>query len=613
MSQRETSQRKTIRIGGGTGFWGDSAIGAVQLVKGGNIDYLVFDYLAEITMSILARAKAAKPDTGYALDFVTAVLRPLIRDIAEQGIKVVSNAGGVNPLACAKAIEALIADAGLDLKVGVVLGDNLSDRTDEFRARGVTEMFTGTPFPEKLMSMNAYLGGKPIAEALAAGADIVVTGRVVDSAVTLGPCIYEFGWTDDDFDRLAAGSLAGHILECGAQATGGIFTDWHLSKDWDNIGYPIAEVSADGSFVLSKPEGTGGLVSTATVGEQMLYEISDPQAYILPDVACDFSEVTMEQVGTDQVRVSGARGRAPTDTYKVSATFQDGYRAGMYISITGIDAIAKARKTGEAVLTRCRRMFRDMNLPDFTDTSIEVVGAEDYYGPNSRIHENREVILKLAAKHPETRALEIMIREATSSATAMAPGTAGMGGNRPKVSPVVRLFSCLVPKADVPVSIQIGEQKQPVSMRTQGGFDAANLNRPEPGETVIPDGPVTVPLVKLAWGRSGDKGNDSNIGIIARRREYLPLLRGALTEALVGDYFRHLWEGATPRVERYELPGIGGFNFVLRQVLRGGGIASLRNDPQGKALAQMLLDFPVRVSEALAAELEEAAEVEAVA
>ena len=613
MNQGRTGERRTIRIGGATGFWGDSSMGAVQLVKGGQVDYLVFDYLAEITMSILARARATKPDTGYALDFVTAVLKPLIRDIAEQGIKVVSNAGGVNPLACARAIEALLADAGLDLKVGVVLGDDLAERGDEFRARGVTEMFTGTEMPPKLMSMNAYLGGKPIAQALAAGADIVITGRVVDSAVTLGPCIYEFGWTDDDFDRLAAGSLAGHILECGAQATGGIFTDWHLSRDWDDIGYPIAEVSSDGSFVLTKPDGTGGLVSTATVGEQMLYEIGDPQAYILPDVACDFSEVTMEQVGTDRVLVSGARGRAPTDTYKVSATYQDGYRAGMYISITGIDAIAKARKTGEAVLKRCRRLFRDMNLPDFTDTSIEVVGAEDYYGPHSRIRHNREVVLKLAAKHPEARALEMMIREATSSATAMAPGTAGMGGNRPKVSPVVRLFSCLVPKADLPVTIQIGEERRPASPRTDGGFDPKAINRPTPGEALAPEGPVTVPLVKLAWGRSGDKGNDANVGIIARRRDYLPYLRGALTEATVGEYFRHLWEGTQPRVERYELPGIGGFNFVLRQVLRGGGIASLRNDPQGKALAQMLLDFPVQVPEALAAVLEEQAEVEAVA
>ncbi len=605
--------KKSIRIGGATGFWGDSSMGAVQLVKGGHVDYLVFDYLAEITMSILARARAAKPDTGYALDFVSGLMKPLIRDIAEQGIKVVSNAGGVNPVACAKALEAVIAEAGVTLKVGVVLGDDLAERADDFRKAGVTEMFNGGPFPAKLMSMNAYLGAKPIAEALAAGADIVITGRVVDSAVSLGPCMYEFGWSDQDWDRLASGSLVGHILECGAQATGGIFTDWHLSRDWDDIGYPIAEVSADGSFVLCKVDGTGGLISTGTVGEQMLYEIGDPQAYLLPDVACDFSQVTMEQVGKDRVRVAGAKGRPPTDSYKVSTTYQDGYRAGMYISIIGIDAIEKARRTGESVLKRCRRLYRDLNMADFTDTSIEVVGAEDYYGPHARIENNREVILKIAAKHPEPRALEMMIREATSSATAMSPGTAGMGGNRPKVSPVVRLFSCLVPKADVPVSIEIGGERRAVAQRTEGGFDRDAIERPAHGESTAPDRPVKVPLIRLAWGRSGDKGNDSNIGIIARRREYLPYLRHALTEQAVADYFRYLWEGETAKVERYELPGIGGFNFLLRQILRGGGIASLRNDPQGKAMAQMLLDFPVPVPEALAASLDEVREVEAVA
>jgi hypothetical protein len=597
---------KTIRIGCASGFWGDSYMAAPQLVKSGRLDYLVFDYLAEITMSIMARARARSAEAGYATDFVTVTLRGLLRDIAAQGIKVVSNAGGVNPLACGRAIEALIAEAGLDLKVAVVMGDDLLDRAEDFRARGLREMFSGDVMPERLMSMNAYLGARPIAEALAAGADIVVTGRVVDSAVTLGPCLHEFGWSDADYDRLACGSLAGHILECGAQATGGLFTDWRQSENWANIGYPIAEVSADGSFVTTKPEGTGGLVTPATVAEQMLYEIGDPQAYLLPDVACDFSQVRMESCGPDRVRVSGAKGLPPTDSYKVSATFQDGHRVGLYHTLIGPDAAAKARKTAEAILERCRAMFRDQNLPDFSDTSVEVLGAEDSYGANARPLATREVVLKIAARHPETRALETLVREATSAVTSMAPGTTGMGGNRPKVSPVVRLFSCLVPKAEVQARVIMNGDVRSVAVPAQGGFDPAAIERVPPGPERRPEGAShIVPLLALAHGRSGDKGNDANVGIIARKPDYLPYIRAALSEAAVADYFAQLWDGSYSRpaehpVTRYEVPGIDGLNFLLKSALRGGGIASLRNDPQGKALAQMLLDFPVPVPEGLA-------------
>jgi len=593
---------KTIRIGCASGFWGDSMTAAPQLIHKGNIDYLVFDYLAEITMSIMARQRAKDPNAGFAHDFVSVTMKQHLQAIADKGIKVISNAGGVNPKACGEALEALIKEQGLDLKVAWVVGDDLLSRAQEFAEGGTKEMFSGADFPplDDVMSINAYLGARPIAEALARGADIVVTGRGVDSAVTLGACMYEFGWGDEDYDELAGGSLAGHIVECGAQATGGLFTDWDMVEGWENIGYPIAEVSPDGSFVLTKPEGKGGLVSFGTVAEQMVYEIGDPQAYFLADVICDFSEVHIEEVGKDRVRVANARGRAPTTTYKCSVTYRDGFRVGTYLTIGGIDATAKARKTAEAVLTRARGMLRARNAPDFTETSVEVIGAEDSYGPNAAGINPRTVILKLAAKHEDPLALSMLLRELVSSGTSMSPGTTGMGGNRSKPSPVVRLFSCLIPKSDVPVSIHVAGEDIAIPVAPGGPFDVDALDRPGgPGETA--QGDVTeVPLIKLAYGRSGDKGDSANIGVIARDAKYLPYIRAALSEEAVSRYMAHT--GHTG-VTRFDLPGINGLNFLLTNALGGGGMARLRNDPQGKAYAQMLLDFPVAIPTSMVAQL----------
>ena len=312
---------RTVRIGSASGFWGDTASAAPALVKGGDIGYLVFDYLAEVTMSILAAQKGKDPNAGYATDFVHITMKALLPELKAKGIRVVANAGGVNPIACRDALARVAEELGVPLTIGVVLGDDLSARAGEFRARGVTEMFSGAAFPQRTASINAYLGALPIARALDAGADVVITGRCVDSAVTLGVLVHEFGWQAGDHDKLAQGTLAGHLVECGAQCNGGLFTDWESVPDWDIIGFPIVVAQADGSFVITKIDGSGGLVTPATVAEQMLYEIGDPRAYHVPDVACDFTGVRFEQVGKDRVRVSGARGRPATDSYKVSATF----------------------------------------------------------------------------------------------------------------------------------------------------------------------------------------------------------------------------------------------------------------------------------------------------
>jgi hypothetical protein len=598
---------KTVRVGCHSGFWGDTETAAVQLVRHGNVDYLVSDYLAEVTMSIMAAQKLRNPQMGYATDFVSVVMAPLAREIAERKIKVITNAGGVNPQACRDAVLKACEAAGVTLKVAVVLGDDLLTRVEELRKLDIREMDTGAELPQKIASMNAYLGGFPIARALAEGADVVITGRCVDSAVTLGALIHAFGWCMDDHDALAAGTLCGHIIECGAQCNGGNFTDWRLVPDYDNIGFPVAEVSGDGAFVLGKPDGTGGLIAPATVAEQMLYEIGDPRAYIVPDVVCDFTGATYEQVGKDKVRVSGAKGRPPTDTYKVSTTWPDGYKLSTIFMLGGREAVAKGRHSADAIIKKTQRMFREKNMGDYRDVSIEIIGGEATYGPHARAQDSREVVVKIAAKHDQKEALSLLGREIAPMSTGGVVGMTGsFGAGRASPSPVIRMFSCLVPKTLVPVTIELDGRTVTMEHGAKsGGFTSAQLPVEAPPAPPLPtSGPnaaiETVPLVALAYGRSGDKGDNANIGIFARRPEYVPILDAEVTEAAVAKYFAHRIQG---KVTRWRLPGINGFNFLLRQALGGGGMASLKADPLAKAFAQMLLDMPVRVPASLAQKL----------
>lgn len=578
---------RIVRIGCGAGFWGDTPEGPAQLVRAGGIDYLVMDYLAEITMSILARIKAKDPKAGYATDFVSLVMRPLAAQIAAQKIRVVTNAGGVNPAACRDALVALFAELGLPLKVALVEGDDLSPQIEEMRP-GIAEMFSGAPLPGKLASVNAYLGAFPIAEALARGADVVVTGRCVDSALVLGPLVHEFGWGPQDYDQLSGGSLAGHVIECGTQCTGGVFTDWRQVPGWDDMGFPIALCAADGSFEIVKPEGTGGLIIPASIAEQIVYEVGDPGAYILPDVTCDWRGVSVTTTGDNRVRVSGARGRAPTDRLKVSATFSDGWRSAITMMIAGRDAVAKAEAVGAAILQRTSRLIADAGLPGFSETSVEVLGGESSYGANSQARAAREVVLKIAVRSPSKDALEIFGREIFPAATAMVQSLTGFAGGRPKPQPVVRLFSFLADKARVIPHVQDDAGRVAVPFTLPSGAAAYS---PDRAATVPVDGPQ-VPLIALAHGRSGDKGDIANIGILARDPAYLPAILSGVTPDRVADWFAHY---APARVERFDWPGLSGINLMLHGGLGGGGIASLRHDPQGKALAQILLDLPVSV------------------
>ncbi len=606
MNSNTSNHERIIRIGGASGFWGDSSVGAPQLVASGQIDYLVFDYLAELTMSILAGARLKKPELGYATDFVSVAMKSVLKDVVKQGIRVVSNAGGVNPQGCADALAALAKEQGIELKIAVVSGDDVSALLPQLRQAQPTvrELQSGAALPERVLTANAYLGARPIQAALDAGAQVVITGRCVDSAVTLGVLMHEFEWQPGDHDLLAAGSLAGHIIECGCQATGGLHTDWDTVPDWPHIGYPIVECSADGSFVVTKPAGTGGKLVPAVVGEQMLYEIGDPSAYLLPDVTADFTQVRIEQAGEHRVRVHGARGRAPTASYKVSATYVDGFKTAAQLTIVGFDAAAKARRTGEAILARTSELFTQFGFGPYSATHIEMLGAESCYGPhaNAQALQTREVVLRLAVTHPRKEALELFAREVAPAGTSWSPGTTGAGGGRASVSPSIRQYAFLLDKAQVEASVNVDGQRIDVP-RTRAPA-AADISAPRPASATpheaAPEAADTieVPLIRLAWARSGDKGDTSNIGVIARHPALLPLLREQLTEARVAEWLAHLVKG---RVTRYEVPGIDAFNFVCEEALGGGGMASLRNDPLGKGMGQILLALPVRVSTALLA------------
>ncbi len=597
------SQDKIVRIGGASGFWGDSCVAAPQLVFGAKIDYLVFDYLAELTMAILASARSKKPELGYATDFVDIAMKSVLAEVARRGIKVVANAGGINPKGCAAALAKLAQDQRVTLKIAVVEGDDVSAQIPALRQASQKDMFTGAALPERILSANAYLGALPIAAALRSGADIVITGRCVDSAVTLGPLIHEFDWSNSDYDRLAAGSLVGHIIECGCQATGGLHTDWDQIPDWANMGYPVAECHADGRFVVTKPEGTGGRVLAAAIAEQVLYEIGDPSAYILPDVVCDFRQVRIEQQDEHRVSVSGARGMPPSDAYKVSATYVDGFRCAGNLVIVGVEAAAKARRTGEAILERTRAIFKKIGLPDYSATHVEVIGAESLYGPHARAGQAREVMMRVVVNHTMKQALEIFAREIAPAGTSWSAGTTGPALARPSASPLIKQFAFTLPKRRVSIVVTIDGRSQNIEVPLDGGYrPVASETTPETAQTPDLRKAVRLPLIKLAYARSGDKGDISNIGLIARRAEYLPVILGQVTPDSVKAYFAHLVRG---EVKRYLLPGINACNFMLYDALDGGGTASMRMDPLGKGMGQMLLDMPIDVPEVLARRLTE--------
>lgn len=571
---------RQIVIGGAAGMWGDSVLATPQLLADGRCDYLIYEGLAEITMAILTKARNKDPQQGYARDLI-AIIGNHLTAYREQRIKVVTNAGGVNPAAAAQVLTAAAEAAGIPLAIATVTGDDVLEQMNSL--------------PAATVSANAYLGARPIAAALDAGADIVITGRVVDSALVLGPLIHEFEWAPDALDALAGGSLAGHLLECGPQSTGGLLSDWRDTVSWADPGFPIAMVEADGAFELTVAAENNGVVDRRTASEQLLYEIGDPTAYLLPDVTCDWSQVTITERATNRVRVAGALGRPPTPTLKVCAQVADGYRAAVQFFVGGREAVAKAHRAGDDLVKRARRLLAQRGFDDFRDINVHVVGSEASYGPHARDTGSREALLWIAAHHDDRDALTSFVREFPSIGLAGPPGIGGAASaGLPKPSPVLRIENALLPRDSLQARLTVGGEAQE--------YADVPLDLCRPVEGRGPDCPVrepttaaatvSTPLIRIAYGRSGDKGDSVNIGIVARRPDFVPLIADQLTAAAVADWLEHL--GAT-RVERFALPGIAGFNFLLHQGLGASGAASLRIDPQGKAVAQQLLDFPISI------------------
>lgn len=581
-----------VRFGLWAAFWGDTSRAARQLLADGDgVDYLVSDYLAEITMALLARARAKDPESGYVPDVVGS-LKPILAELAQTGTKVVTNGGALNPRGCARVLQEAADELGVSLKVAAIEGDDLTPRLEEILASRPKEMATGEAIPPGLASVNAYLGARPIAQALDMGADIVITGRCADSSLVVGPLMHEFGWSDTDYDLLASGTLAGHIIECGPQSTGGVFTDWYAVPGWDDMGYPIAEVSPDGTTVITKPAGTGGLVSVGTVGEQILFEIGDPAAFITPDVVCDWRNVKLERVGPDRVKASGAKGNPATTSYKVLATYHDGFRVLATALFAGIDAAGRARRAGEALVARTERLIAEEGFEALTEWSVEVVGAGDILGGAGRSDTATEVVLKVGVRHPERDALEIFSAEFVPFGI-VAQGMAGVFAGRPRVAPVYRVFQWLLEKSSVSASVHSGGEDTPVEVSP--GSPDGHVASPPLGEdaATVPSGGRTVPLRALAYARSGDKGDGANIGLMARHSDFLPIIRDQVTAERVRSIFSHY----NPlEIRRWELPGLNAMNIVIDGVLGGqGGTSTLRYDPQGKSYGAMLLTLPVVV------------------
>lgn len=439
---------RIITIGNAQGFWGDSPSAPARLVSQyPQLDYLTLDYLAEVSLSIMALQRSRNPEAGYARDFIGVVksLAPHWR--AGGKTRVVCNAGGLDPERCALAVSAALSEAGLShLRVALVLGDDaLALLKGDSGNPDFKHWETGQSLAEvaeRLDTANAYIGAEPVAQALSLGADIVVTGRVADPSLTLGICMHEFGWASNDWNRLAAGTVAGHVLECGAQACGGISTNWLDLPDPANIGFPIVEMSEDGAFVVTKPEGTGGAVNIETVSEQLIYEIGDPRNYISPDCKVDFTALKLEQAAENRVRVWNASGAPPTPHYKVSATYRDGYWAQAYLTIVGRDAVKKAQRSGEIILQR----LKDSGC-EFTKSNVECLGAHAAASGVLPVPEGLlETVLRVSVAAPEKESVERFAQEIFPLVTAGAQGSTGYAGGRPSPTPVFAYWPCLIAK-----------------------------------------------------------------------------------------------------------------------------------------------------------------------
>ncbi len=617
---------RPVRIGNAHGFWGDRIEAAAEMLAAEpDLDYVTLDFLAEVSMSLLAVQRSRDPNAGWPRD-VVEVIRSLIPYWLGGGrCRLITNGGGLNPLACAQACQQVLLEAGCgDRVIAIVDGDNVLEllRAETVDAPLRHNLDTDEPLVsvrERLVTANAYLGAQPLAEALSRGADIVITGRVADPSLTVAACADFHSWAWDDWPRLAGATIAGHLIECGTQVTGGISTDWLSVPNVDRIGFPIVEVAEDASFIVTKPRGTGGWVNEQTVKEQLVYEIGDPAAYLSPDVTVSFLSLQVTEEGCDRVRVSGVIGRPAPATYKVSATYRGGFRAAGELTICGVDAVAKARRAGHAVLERLRH-----DGATFRESVVECLGAGacDPRGMTDEASNHlTETVLRIAVADDSRDAVERFSRELMPLITAGPPGTTGYAAGRPRVQPVFRYWPCLIERDRITPRVEVFQSSAATRRRNLAGGASPRIEStntpaaPEGRRETAVDSPSVAPsglrglgvaetgglrprlnsvasswlgaqLADIATARSGDKGIHANIGVIARRADDFDRL---CREVTIERVAAHLGIDDLDRVQRFELPNLGALNFVIRGILAN----SLRVDAQGKTLGQLLLRMPL--------------------
>ena len=609
--------KRTVRVGNAGGYWGDDPQALRSQVLGPEPpEFVTADFLAEITMSILQKQRARDPEAGYARDFV-AQIAPLLGAIRERGITVITNAGGVNPGACARAVLRAAAETGVELTVAIVEGDDLMDRLDELTADGVRfdNLETGDTFAPRradVLSANAYFGAEPIVRALAHRPDVVITGRVTDTGITLAPIRHALGWDPHDWDRIAGGIVAGHLIECGVQATGGNFTDWERVPGLGNEGFPVVEVEEDGAFVLTKQSGSAGLVSPAVAREQLLYEMGDPERYLCPDATVDFSGLRVERAGEGRVRIAGARGGPPPPDLKVSASVRGGFSVRGSLVVGGPDVGPKAAALAAAFRDRLRADCATAGVSFPAEFLADIVGADAAQrglADAARLDPS-EGLVRFAAWSPTREPLQVF-RKLLPSLILSGPAGLAVTGGAPAISEVVEYWPALVPRDRVSATVRMirvsgGGSEAVVAeeeVRFEGPTVPADAPRAGAHESPTPDFPASTPVIEaplgaVAHARSGDKGDAANIGIIGRSAACYGWLAENLSAAVVSDWVRDVAGGP---VTRYEVAGLWALNFILERALGGGGTRSLLLDPQGKTLAQGLLRQRVRIPAALLA------------
>lgn len=626
-----------VRVGNAGGYWGDDRRALERQVLGPEPpEFVTSDFLAEISMGLLKKQQLRDPEAGYARDFVEQ-LAPLLGAVRERGITVVSNAGGVNPEGCAEALLRAAAAAGTPLTVAVVSGDDLMPALDRLLAAGVPfdDPETGEALGDRRASVaaaNAYLGAEPVVRALAHRPDVVVTGRVTDTGLTLAPLRFALGWDAEDWDRIAQGLVAGHLIECGAQATGGNYTDWRRVPGLGRQGFPVVEAEVDGAFTLTKQRGTGGLVTPPVVKEQLLYELGDPALYLSPDATVDFTAVTVEASGPDRVRVTGARGGPPPGTLKASLALGEGFRVDAALLVGGPEVRAKAEALETALRERLAADCEAAGVPEPDEVRMDLIGGgglqRGFGGSGAPAAEPAEGLVRFAARSALREPLEILRRLAPGLLLSGPAGLAVTGG-APRVSSVVRYWPSLVPREAVTARIRVlrgqaggtrevvAEEEVPFSgptraadtgaARSEGSAAAVSGGSPaavsggSPASRRQPEDDGTgeeieTPLGAIAHARGGDKGDAANLGVVGRSPECYRWLREHLTAERMAEWAAGIAEGP---IRRYPLPGVGALNFVLEKSLGGGGAQSLLPDPQGKTLAAALLLRRVRVPAAL--------------